>query len=90
MRTIYVTKYALTAGIQMMEAEDHNADYANMATVRGNQADDSKPTVYTQYFHRPDWHETREAAVGRANKMVEAKLASLAKAVAKMKKLTFE
>lgn len=43
------------------------------------------------YYHGEDkhWHRTRESAVKRANDMRDAKIKSLEKSIAKLKKMEF-
>lgn len=79
---IYVTKYALTEGIQEMEAEE-SLHTDPMAVVR-------RKGTFDLYFHRKDWHPTREAAVIQANAMVAKKIKSIEKQMAKLKTLKFE
>lgn len=66
----FVTKYALTQGIQEVNGDLKSAD---MLSVKGMHGFDS-------YFHRDEWHETRESAVAKAERMRLAKIASPQKA----------
>lgn len=79
----WITKYAMTAGIQPVEADEPRAEFPGMLSVPG------KTGSYTQGFHGRDWHRTREAAVARAEEMRTAKIKSLEKSLAKMKSLKF-
>ena len=79
---IWVTKYALTSGIEEVDAELlHNDKMANYG--KGNGA-------YTQYAHNNVFHKTKEAAILWAEKMRLEKIASLQKNIEKIQKLRFE
>ncbi len=75
---IYVTKYALTKGVEEMEAEQCDPD-----TVRVEGA------TCNIYFRRQDWHLDLFSAQGRANGMVHAKIASLKKQIEKLEGMEF-
>jgi hypothetical protein len=79
---IYVTKYALTKGIQVYDATSFN-DEPKMVRVDGADG------TYREYFHKPDWHETRLEAIEHAQKMKLAKIKNLEKQLAKIKALEF-
>lgn len=68
--TAYVTKYALTTGIVVVQAEVCSGISENMISVQGR---------YTATFHGEDWHRDLPSAVARAKQMVERKLKSLDK-----------
>jgi hypothetical protein len=78
---VFITKHALTAGIEECEVE---------VTGDGMAVDYSGS--YPQYFHKEgrDWHRTRESAVKRAEAMRKAKVASLQKSLAVMKAMRFD
>ena len=76
---VWITKYALTAGIYQEEVE---------RTERGVWKDNG-PQRCGQGFYANAWHETSESAVARAEKMRAAKIASLEKQIAKLRKLNF-
>ena len=81
---VWVTKYALSNGIELIEA-DHDADkYPRMVTEISN-------TGYRRNFHVEgrDWHRTEESANKRAEKMRVNKIASLQKQIDKLKTLSF-
>lgn len=79
---IYVTKYALTEGIEVYDRkEPSNARDELIAVVN------SKGMV--SYFHGKDWHLTQSEAQDRAEKMRVAKIASLRKSIDKLEKMTF-
>ena len=75
---IYVTKYALTAGIKEHDAEIDGA----MATVR-------VPGWVASHYHGNDWHMTANAASIRAEEMRVAKINSLRKQIAKLEAVKF-
>jgi len=75
---VFITKYALTKGI--VEAEGV-ADSPFMRT----QIDG-----HTQYWPASRWHEDRSDAVAAANAMKHAKIASLEKQLARLRKLEFK
>ena len=77
---IYITKYALTAGIKDEDAEASVFD--ECATVK-------KLGDYPKYFYGNDWHATKEAAICQAEMMRIKKIASLNKQIAKLEKLKF-
>jgi hypothetical protein len=76
----FVTKYALSGGIQEIEAEDCFAISRNM--IRDINSSLS-------LYHKGDWHRTKEDAVARAEEMRTAKIASLEKSIERIKKLKF-
>jgi hypothetical protein len=77
---VWVTKYALTKGIQEVEV-DRRED---------SQYCYSKDQWRVQYVGLgKEWHLTRDSAVTRANEMRRAKLSSLRKSFAKFEKLNF-
>ena len=84
MPTFYVTKYALTSGVQQVEAEEPNARYG------GRMITNSRNALDGYHGEGIEWHRTPEAAFARAEEMRKAKIASLRKIIAKLEKLTFE
>lgn len=77
---IYVTKYALTAGIKEHEAEVNGS----MAVVRPIGT-----AWVTSYYYGNDWHMTANAASIRAEEMRVAKINSLRKQLAKLEAVKF-
>lgn len=73
---VFVTKYALTAGIQEVEVE----------LLDGGMC---RPSNGYVYYHYGEWHTTREAAALKAEEMRRRKLAALHRQVAKIKGLVF-
>jgi hypothetical protein len=85
---VWVTKYALTEGIQEMEAKDLDPGYPNMISV--SPRDKSGDWIGSpQYFHKPNWHTESTEAYARAEKMRIAKIASLRKQITKLEKMKF-
>jgi len=78
---VWITKYALTIGIEEVEADVSFSE--NMVAYGGN-------SYSTQYAHGNDWHGTKEAAIKRAENMRQDKLISLQKSIEKMQKLRFK
>lgn len=74
---VWVTKYALTKGILCQEVED-----CGEGMVKTTDS-------WAAYYHKNEWHKTREAAVVQAEDMRKRKLASLEKQIAKLEKLRF-
>lgn len=75
----YVTKYALTAGIQ---------------EVDGELFADGRAIKWGSYFNSAhgegvEWHRTREGAVEKAHEMRTKKIASLRKSIAKLERMTW-
>jgi hypothetical protein len=75
---VWITKYALTAGIYQEEVE---------RTEHGVWKDDERGGGRGYYANA--WHETADGAVARAEKMRAAKIASLEKQIAKLRNLDF-
>lgn len=74
----WITKYALSGGIEEHEAEDRG--YGCIYFDRyGYMAGEGR-----------NWHRTRESAVAKAEKMRKDKIASLRKQIERLEKLTFE
>jgi hypothetical protein len=81
--TAWVTKYALTSGIQNVTGTVRHESCSKMFSYKGLNRD------WMDVVHGKDWHRTPEAALERAEKMREAKIASLKKSLAKMEVMTF-
>ena len=75
----WVTKYALTEGISLVDGEVCHGISSGMLS-------------YGRYgtAHGKDWHRTPEAAIARAEEMRKKKIASLRKSIAKMEALAFK
>jgi hypothetical protein len=77
---VWVTKYALTSGIEAVEADvSEDRDMVSYGNVGYG----------SQYAHGKDWHRTPEAALARAEEMRVAKIKSLNKSIDRIKKLVF-
>ncbi len=77
--TAFITKYALTRGIIEEEVEDCFDTRSTM--VRGADR--------RSYYHENDWHQSREQAIARAEKMRADKLKSLDKQRKRIEGLKF-
>lgn len=78
---VWITKYALTEGIQKAQA---SVCGNNGRLVRAVQSGGT-----TGFFHGEDWHRTETAARERAEEMRAAKIKSLETQLAKLRALTF-
>lgn len=76
--TAWVTKYALSSGIDRVEAEVCHYINSGMITYGSHQV-----------AHGNDWHRAPGAALQRAQEMRTKKIDSLKKNIAKLEKLTF-
>ena len=81
---VWITKYALTEGIQETDAEHCISVSKRMIVCPG-----LGPFAV---FHREggEWHRTRESAVAKADKMRLDRIRSLKKSIKKLEALTFE
>ena len=79
MLEVWITKYALTAGISRAWVRRADGDMV------------VKEDRHWQFFHGEgrEWHLTREDAVARAEEMRSAKIASLEKQIDRIKALNF-
>lgn len=82
--TAFITKYALTSGIFVFTG---TISRASPGMLHGRRSEEH----YTEHFHGEgrDWHRTWESALARAEKMKEAKIASLNKSIRKIERMTF-
>ena len=80
--TAWITKYALTTGIDIVQAEWCN-DISEMmiSYVKGGGG--------RMTAHGNDWHRTPEAAIARAEEMRDAKIASMRKQLEKLERMVF-
>lgn len=79
----WVTKYALSSGIEAVRARIVNGD-TNLISYMG-----TKKNTLRQYANAKEWFRTPEEALRRAEEMREEKIASLKKSIAKLEKITF-
>lgn len=71
---VWITRYALTGGIYTRDCE----------------VVDSKIVAYSdEYYQKPDWHETEEAAKAKAEQMRLREIAKLKKQIEKLEKMKF-
>lgn len=80
-RTVWVTKYALTAGVKERPLISEGGGYAYVRLPAG-------PSFGVQCTEK-EWHPTREAALARAEEMRAAKIASLKRQIERLEALTF-
>lgn len=80
MNTVYVTKYALTAGIKTMETD---------SDITGRMIAVKESLGYTNYLHGDDWHTIPEKALARAEEMRLRKIDSLEKSLKRIRALSF-
>jgi len=82
--TVFVTKYALTAGIQRVTARICSDISEQMIKYT-----DEAGWHYHCHTEGKDWHRTAEGAVARAEKMRQAKITSLQKCISALEKKKF-
>lgn len=81
--TAWVTKYALTTGIQKVSGTVCHETSSTMLRY-------SDPANgFKEFVHGNDWHRTPKAALARAEEMRKAKIASLKKSLAKLESMIF-
>lgn len=79
--TVWITKYALTQGIQKKTAEGCFDTSPTMISVRGGYA--------PEFYHNNDWHRTEADAINRALEMQANKLSSIEKQRKRIASLKF-
>ena len=86
---VFITKYALTKGIQ--ECTDASVCDPYQDTIRVKYLSGVGLLTFDVFFHGQgdEWHKSRESAVIRANEMVSLKISSLEKQLVKLKKKQF-
>jgi len=72
---VYVTKYALTRGILLMQVE--KTTVLNLVKNKAN---------YLEYFHEYEWFESESEAIKDAEQRKEKKLIQLQNQLAKLEK----
>jgi len=77
---VYITKYALTKGIQEYEVPviDPNEYHVSINCI-----------TYHQLVFKPDWHTDKEEALIQAELMRFKKISSLSKQIKKIRNLKF-
>jgi len=78
--TAYITKYALTTGIQKVVGE---------IVEPGKRMLEYGQNYGRTYAHGNDWHLTLEEANAQANRMKEKKLISLRKSIERLEQMEF-
>lgn len=78
---VYVTKWALTKGILVVDGEPQGREHF---LVRG------AVPWQSWKFGLGDWHTSREKAILRAGNMRDAKVAQLEKQAAALREMTFD
>ena len=74
----WITRYALTSGIQVVNAVVCHSVNSTMISYGGMSS-----------AHGKDWHRTQTDALERAEEMRKAKIISLKKSIKKLESLTF-
>jgi hypothetical protein len=77
MTKYYITKYALSKGVMILDAEKTGTE----GMIRG---------CPNQYFHPPDWHESWDEARLQIQKMRLAKIKSLKKQLDKLESMSID
>lgn len=77
----WITKYALTAGIQVVDGE---------LVSEGMLSYRPPGHMFKQFAHGKEWWLTEADAIDRAEAMRQAKIASLCKQIAKLEKMKIE
>lgn len=79
--SVFVTKYALTKGIQTVA----------VCVLKYHPNTAYMPTRSQFFFGEgKEWHRTRESAIAEANRMRDAKIISLQEAIAKLDSTVFK
>lgn len=81
---VWITKYALTAGVFGTEAVQPVS--GRMVVVKARPGCGSNGV---EYFHGRDWHTSHSDAIDQAEDMRDAKIKSLRKQIAKLEALEF-
>jgi hypothetical protein len=79
----YITKYALTSGIQEVDDASEPEYESRMISVR------SLGVFANFHGEGREWHRTKESAVAKAEQMRLAKIVSLKKSIKKLESLNF-
>lgn len=83
---IWITKYALTTGIEMIESERMASFSIDGALLTFCRYSWSTPEQYTQKY----WHKDRASAIAHAEEMRKNKISSLQKQITKLESIKFE
>ena len=83
---VWITKYALTTGVYSAEGTS-SASHPEMFVIPGEGGAGYR--TYDQYFLKPDWHNTHEEAMLRAETLREKKMRSLKAAIKELEEMEF-
>lgn len=75
---VWISKYALTKGIYEVEVNTTDSEYMIV--------DKNKPI---RFYHKNEWHKTKEDAIKRAIELRDKKIKSLEKQIDKLKNMEF-
>lgn len=81
---VYVTKYALTRGVLLVDVELCSASSGEQQMVK----EIGSPSP--RYYHGRDWHISWEAAKAQAEELRDKAIASSKKRIVKLESMTFE
>jgi hypothetical protein len=85
LKKVWITKYALTQGVFTAENVELCLDTVpDGSMISFKTQNDPSGFGYVQMYHKPDWHESREAAKARAEAMRMAKIKTLRKQLDKI------
>ncbi len=76
---VYITKYALTTGIEQRDCE-LSSDDRTMVWVKGGY----------NFYRRGEWHESLDSAQRKAEQMRQKKIAALEKQIARLRAMRFD
>lgn len=78
----FITKYALSSGIEEIDIPAHPSEDGYLSHTQANP--------WRQHFYNSnEWHRSEADAVARAEEMRTKKISSLKKQIAKLEKMTF-
>jgi hypothetical protein len=77
---VFITKHALTAGIEEAEVE---------VSPRSPDVVSCGEGYDKRYYHKPDWHKDRDSAISHAEQIRASRVADLLGEVARLKALRF-
>jgi hypothetical protein len=83
----FITKYALTKGILEMTGEVVREKSVDELGRMGRSVVECVGQFSHRYYHGDDWHQTREEALVRVEKMRLQKIAAMEKKLEKLRNL---
>lgn len=83
---VYVTKYCLSGRGTIALRSAKATHTPTMVTTQWREGEYGGSELY---LHKPDWHETKEAALLHAETMRQKKIASLRKQIQKLEQMKF-